>query len=1483
MTSKSKKGASQVGDEAQVETISNDGEPGNAGKRKKQKRRNSNRKESKKDGSAMKSIKQSIKNKFQRMKGNGRKGQQAITSNSSVASSVASAELDDLMMTFGSAKPSSQTIEARSLAPADMEKISNPPGSFEAKKPPTSKQASKSKSKKLTKTKKTKEKRDVQVPRGKELVESVQKKKRRKEKSRERRSKSMSIEPELAYKKFEMKTERIKKKKKKAPKVEPRDFAKDFRSFSDSSDYSDSASDRSNGTDGSSVYSDPGFDVISYSESGSNSASQSDFSGSTRFSHSYGSSAYSSDETDGVTMRTERSAWERNPETNRGRSPPKSRRKKRMPASGHISSPRSSPRKNSSHHIRSPRRSSRSSKRERHFFRDDEDDSEDSSYGSDTSYDSSGSDVSSRSSGSSYSGSERSHDDYYTTSYDEDPRNLRDSTFSASWTEGPISTYSSGETDFTRPREYPTLLKDISTQSMEQSQHRCESRSTAAVDSRDLGSIDENDNDEFEREQETVENIEKERADAKIVLGEEQGVMSWVFGGSTQPEAISPRKQEDVRDARDIAVPKTRLSSPPNSPQESMTIHSPQSPRSLRLPRSPRSPASSRNDFIVRDRRSAIFSDDDKYNDIGPTMSPGCSVNLDQILVGGDSMPGSYGGLKEGEFLLSNNETEHSEKQGKSQDELSVSMKGSDTFETNADDDASKISRKDAAPQEIAFSPRSPGVSSPLSRSGRPEPLLPEEADEEEESSFLYCCFSPGTGIQQGVLPSAGNVEKNFNRMAEAKSKASTFTYNDDAVSALRDDDGEPEDDVEDDEDDVDETTCASSIHTEGFQDLKDLGVASSSSRPETLPSPSEHESSGEKKLQFFTVPVNNPEENHQETEAPSFSERSQVIGSQDEQESPKRVKAESLDNYDVSEIVHGRRPYKSKTDSDGLPIPDSSASNPTGRRERRKMALKAHREFLYKSRSIDSNASFPKEGAENEDVKNKLINGDGSSSGPSLVSNSIVQEDASKTQSEGKPDALIELVRNAFNSMILPKSDGVDSLQLNNDKANGAVSSDCPKSQTDSNAQVSYGPIDDVLEVAFRFFAPPKDEPASPLIKEAQRGHKESLMVTNFNPTPSGKRVTIEEGSNSSIAASESDDSSSSEETSSSLDDDSNISDTAVVRHSRSQTTSPVVTSTKTDSHFNAEGIPLELRPKKIWRAFGSGVGTPESIVNTGVSMQTGIASLHGQKRQESRSRPRIETREFANDGSSGTRLSTSPRYRRRAEMKRLKKRQDKVVTEDSTSGQSGAPRTGLSPQNEQHGWPKQQASRSRLPLEDGREAIASHLQEPSIDNHERQSPTKSKGSARNTGHIDHEVFTSSAAHRSNNDSNISDIRARIKQRQRSKFQKQQFQQKHLSPNPTIVSTEVKQKSTRHDSSAKFVQPTTTTDRRDDSFSEFYDAIPFDDGNTSNKYGKNMEKRKSPVGNRKYHVPTTMDERDSVYPGLNNMESILSGAMSLD
>ena len=1512
---------------------------GNSSNRKKERRRSGNQKESMKS-----SIKQSIRNKLQRIKRNGRKGQYAVTSNSSVASSVASDDLFNYNPPSPSMKALPPKAGARKLAKAPAktpqfrvaEKKEFSSNTIQARKKPPSMQTSPS-SKTSRKVAKIKERRELPLrhikkatePPGKRLKsrerrprsrERRSKSRERRPKSRERRPKSLTADPEVAYRKYAMKVEAAKKKTKKKKKAPKQPESQEFRSFSDSSDYSVTDFERSYDSSASSVYSDPGFDTISYndsdSESGFGSESHSDFS------RSSDSSEYSSDETEGVTISTERSAWKRNPVTSRGRSPTKSCRKRDVPITGHISSPRISQQKSNSNHIRSPRRSAPSINTENRFFRDEkEEDSGDSSYASGTSYDSSESDASrsSSSSRSSYSDCQ-TNDDYYTTSYDEDTRHLRDSTFSGSWTDGPLSTYCSEETERTRPsREYPTLLKDISSHSMDESQSRLETRSsTAAVDSRDLGSIDENEHDEFVESRGTGNVVERERAEAKTTLEEQQGsalswisrdlssidedeydefvksqeprnvagreraeakttlgeqqgsVLSWIFGGSTDADNSLQKEKDDKETLVRVEKDKEELqciSSPKHSP---LTIYSPRTPET---PRSPFSVASSRMGFITRDRRSAIYSEDDmqdETDDILPTMSPGCSVDLDQIPVGGGSMPRPYGGLKGGEFLLpdyndseSESKSESSDNEETSEEELSVSMRGSGTFlAAGEEEDKSIPLGKSAAPNEITFAPQSPDVTSPLSRSERAG--SPTVADEEhgEDGSFFFCCLSPDNSIKVDCLPSSGAVEQEFNRMAAAKNQNSAFNFDEDGISALLDDNGDIDDD---------ETTCASTIHTEGFRDLK---VARPPSKLEE--DEDEKSSSCAANIKLEIGPCTRGE--YSASEDGCNTAAAEV----EKGESTKRIKAESLDNYDISEILHGKRSFKSKTDDDGLPILIASSTAATGRRERRKMALKAHREFLYQTRSIDSNASFRKEEDDIADVKStgdgqnqcsaefKTSNDDTISAGLSVHSNSIIQDNVS-TPSDGKPDALIDLVRNAFSAMMLPSNDAaisetspVDAIIDTN------VESPRIENAVDGNILPSPRAIEDALEVAYRFFVPKEED--APLITEAQKDQENNLMCTNFNPNPAAKSKTTTEESGSSIAKQ-----SSSIEASSSMDYE-NLSDTAV--NSQSKTEAPGVSTVNDDSRFNADGIPLQLRPKKIWRAFDSGFSTSQSVVIPDVSTNNNISTepesnrdqetkekLHQRKMRlqekevklyhsknipykaeqqessESQSKPKNEMGDLTNDGMGGIQLSTSPRYQRRAEMKRLKTL--KLQHKDANA-------SILDIKNGHVGEEEMQPVISKP-----KPTVDQTADETNIVNPAPSLSIK----------IEDKVIgavTSSASppsHRANSDYNISDIRARIKHRKRSKIQKQQLHQQQQVLKQTVAKKS-KQKSQHSSSIVNPVQVMATTDRRDDCVSEFYDAS---DGQTE-------KKTEIPTRIGKYKVPMN-DVR----------ESILNSAISLD
>jgi hypothetical protein len=1121
------------------------------------------------------------------------------------------------------------------------------------------------------------------------------------------------------------------------------------------------------------------------------------------------------------------------------------------------------------------------------------------SYVSGSSYGSSGSD----SSGSSYSESE-TNDEYYTTSYDDD-RNLRDSTFSGSWTERQPSSYVSEETELRNRKSrahYPSLMEEPSTHT------KGASRSTMG-DSRCLDSVDEREYDEFVKQEEAAEQAQQKIGAALAEKQEElegiqklkerqsnAGVFSWFFGGPEADTQSTPESEninedekgseaeedeedseaeEETKSTEDhLSQPKSPVQkrkereTPPLSPHSSRsqrsTIRSPRSPKSPasskslrspkspKSPKSPRSPTASKDDFIVRDRRSAIFHDgimDDQSQDADPTLSPGCSVGLKEILDGGDSMPGSYGGLQDGEYLLSS----PSEKGDASTEKQSVTMKGSGTFEKQEDDSSSNSSGDDT-PDEIAFLPEAPVVSSPTrSRRFIDSLLIPEDKD--MDPSFLICCCSPENSPKAGDLPSSGNVEKEFNRMV--------------ANSKYRNDD---------------DSTCASTIHTEGFKDLKDNRTR----KTEEAPLSGEEAEDG-KDVQYYMVPVENEAQNKKADEDSSCAEKIEMeLGpytsastsyddtniEQEDQESAKRIKAEDLDNYEISEIVHGRRAYKSKTDEDGLPIPVSNPSETTVRRERRKKALEAHREYIYKSHSIDTNPS--KDGADNTGRRSRstafsdstqAINDEKSSpreGGPSDLSNSIVQEGVSAPTDSDQPDGLLSLVQNAFNGLISPKNeaDTPDSGAKSDRKAPASGPEDGGDSQTPK-----AGPVDDMLEAAFRFFAPKE---------EAEKGQE------------STERSDEIEGKVSSTEYTE-------------------ASDEAVLKNSKSYASSDKAGDAMEGNFFNADGIPLELRPNKIWRVFDSGYNVAASVL-TGPTAVAGesddtergdskpnenqetegtLEAAKGQQKQVQVDPPldsilsiRTEGYYLKSDGSSHAdvdeqpakknpaspklniqtetkeleasvqRLANSARYQRRNEMKRMRARRSQQESStkpvDPDGDKAAEEILAVSP-------PQSPVS----PTIRGWFGISGYEQNgtpPTRSEEEVRVPPSPVASIPPVSPVSPSQYN-----------NISDIRSRIKQRQRRR--QQQEHQEHQSDTtattvskPAVVVSKVKTKTTPK-AVSRYLQA--TADRRDDSFpddatDEFYDA---------------QQQLQQQQQQSKY----------TMSPVLSNKSSMLSGAMSLD
>jgi len=914
-------------------------------------------------------------------------------------------------------------------------------------------------------------------------------------------------------------------------------------------------------------------------------------------------------------------------------------------------------------------------------------------------------------------------------------------------------------------------------------------------------------------EQENKEQQQQQAASpSPMVLSSSTSVFSWIFGGSsvaTEPATEPTPPPESARDEEDddslrqhmedidqdeaaeapaLGRPKSPFAVqmemeetiPTTKSPTTRTSTLPRPPRSQRSPRSLRYPRSPNQDPVVvcddnaddsvalrgggldSSSTSYIFFQDaikDRQKRASEVaVNSGCGFHINQILDGGDSIAESYGGLRDGEFILSNHTstsatTHCQDREEASEGQLSVTMRGSATFsnpdssnsdnnwkgdDTNGNDnDETTVDSITATndftnntPKEITIVPSSTVLASAIaspSKTGQER-----EVDEDDTPSvFLYCCLSPNRSIEPSqsqlslmpmpnndlglkkfkrhnisnlLPPLSGVLHKEFER-AVAASENENPRYNNanhnsnvvllSAVAALAD-----EDDA-----DADDATCASTIYT--IDDSKNkknnnnttttseicLRQPSSPLEMQDFPSPSTatytHRSSSattigrnHNNVEFLMIPVNTGEYTHDDDANSSRAEEIEIElgsysfgyddmsysnhvsageGGYETTTTKKTIKAEYLEDCDISEIVHGKRGYhKSKTATAAeYSILSSPPQSPSERRERRKNALRAHRDFLYsRSNSRDTNLDVDldvntngkvnileecaaatdgdlKEWTStgvvyiNESQEEELfsttpaISGDNSSR-----LNSILQDDADgpiPTDFE-KPDALMELVRNAFTVMISPNVVAVDatipSPSFPSPCVHNESKDDDPQRQVNdqeaiirdargeegSNSDAPLplvGPVEDVLDAAYRFFVPKQD--ASPsLITETTKGQKDILKFTNFNPNPGmrpkaamepqdrGEGGCTPAADNTTKEPQNKDDRSTASEES--LSSNTNPSDEAILKVSNSKKKLAKQNDTRL---FNTEGIPLELRPKKIWRVASSVVMSREAEEN--------------------------------------------------------------------------------------------------------------------------------------------------------------------------------------------------------------------------------------------------------------------------------------------
>jgi hypothetical protein len=222
----------------------------------------------------------------------------------------------------------------------------------------------------------------------------------------------------------------------------------------------------------------------------------------------------------------------------------------------------------------------------------------------------------------------------------------------------------------------------------------------------------------------------------------------------------------------------------------------------------------------------------------------------------------------------------------------------------------------------------------------------------------------------------------------------------------------------------------------------------------------------------------------------------------------------------------------------------------------------------------------------------------------------SIAEDNRSLEANVQKADALVDLVRTALNG-ILTQDEQVDNIA----HGKGGTLTEVVQGGDDHKNIVP-----DVFQAAYDFFSGNNQEPAA--LKEMEEGQEgDELKCTGFNPNPRvvipiEKEISSEhlpvatkevhefessvvedpvlssiiegnESSSSSVSSSKPVDEGINE---SSLDTTTSNSDNAVLDEASSkESAGNKNNNTDQRDRFNVDGIPLELRSKKIWKAFDS------------------------------------------------------------------------------------------------------------------------------------------------------------------------------------------------------------------------------------------------------------------------------------------------------
>ncbi|KAG7373682.1 hypothetical protein IV203_012777 [Nitzschia inconspicua] len=350
-----------------------------------------------------------------------------------------------------------------------------------------------------------------------------------------------------------------------------------------------------------------------------------------------------------------------------------------------------------------------------------------------------------------------------------------------------------------------------------------------------------------------------------------------------------------------------------------------------------------------------------------------------------------------------------------------------------------------------------------------------------------------------------------------------------------------------------------------------------------------------------------------------SQSETSSSSSDSGTNDGPRKKKAEMLEHYDISEIVHGRRKFMPKPKADtadtafsnnsrleksGIPSGSHQPSDVNAavaasrRRQLRLTALKAHRDFLHAKKiqaarlenNIDPISKTIEEVVASDippsdDSQSAELSLEGSNalqkvqptknqSGPSFGSNSIAEDNQMMEANVQKADVLVDLVRTALNGILS---------QDDNDK-------EAPNSH-DKSSEDQTNLVPDVFQAAYDFFGLNKQEAA--VLTDTETSKNDNHPPKEDELEESGLQSEQQEASSESeqIVGSH---------TQSSQDITSHSDEAVLEVSSSKEGTEDRKNDVDRVERFNVDGIPLELRPKKIWKAFDSFKTVPNTEDNT-------------------------------------------------------------------------------------------------------------------------------------------------------------------------------------------------------------------------------------------------------------------------------------------